>query len=139
MTERRKSWQAGAHGAAFLLVTQFPRQLPTPVPEWAWAEASRMPGGPFPQPLKKKAGPQTIQLKPGTTASCQCHSVSEASIHTARMLFCLSQAPFMTLQAQQDLAPHILFKFMVFHPTRPLLMLFSLPGPPPPPRLLSPW
>lgn len=51
MTECRKSWQAGADGAALPLVSQFPSQPPPPLPpllEWAWDNASRMPREPFP-------------------------------------------------------------------------------------------
>lgn len=67
MTECRQSWQAGADGAALPLVSQFPSQHR--LLEQPWAGTSRMPGRPFPQPLKKGAGSQTIQWKPGTTAS----------------------------------------------------------------------
>lgn len=113
MTECRRSWQAGADGAALPLVSQFPSQHP--LLGQAWANASKMPGGPFPQPLKKGAGPQTIQWKPGTTASWQW-LVCLRTLHSCRSEGVL---PFLKhllglLWAQQDLAPHILFKFMVF-------------------------
>lgn len=58
MTECRKSWQAGADGVALPLVSQFPRQPPLLV--WTWADTRRMPGGPFPQPLKKGLDPRSF-------------------------------------------------------------------------------